>query len=453
VPVYGGRYGLGGRLSGEALLAGLQADGGMGTLVSGLSGEAVLAGVTAGGGMALQISTNTVLVGDSLTAYSYGEIHTATGINALAGAPLKVIKNIGVSGDTVQHILDRIHNSHTASLPGLAGLGVVGWAILRVGTNDTRGGSSINSTVQTAYQNLISALLTYVQRVIVMAVPPCGPNNGGNGSGVNSYNSWLSSYCTGLANVSFIDDTTTVNNGSGGWATGYEPADGIHYDGIAANRMTLDGAAAFAALVSPYGYPNPLITDPADVYPTTAQWIDHPMMDGTGGTNTIGSGSVPTGWTVTAYGSGLSATSDIVAADIDDPVNVPWLRVTPTAVAVASGAYLYITAGMSGRSITDSDPEALELVVQIRFNEFDGTKFTRLLAYVYGIGNEVMTPRPVYFLGDSAENHVIVLRTACSRPNIKVSSADSYLSIELVAVTAYTGAMGSFDIRRASARG
>jgi hypothetical protein len=51
VPVYGGRYGLGGRLSGEALLAGLQADGGMGTLVSGLSGEGVLAGMVAGGGM------------------------------------------------------------------------------------------------------------------------------------------------------------------------------------------------------------------------------------------------------------------------------------------------------------------------------------------------------------------------------------------------------------------
>jgi hypothetical protein len=52
VPVYGGRYGLGGRLSGEALLAGLQADGGMGTQASELSGEGVLAGVTAGGGMA-----------------------------------------------------------------------------------------------------------------------------------------------------------------------------------------------------------------------------------------------------------------------------------------------------------------------------------------------------------------------------------------------------------------
>jgi hypothetical protein len=51
VPVYGGRYGLGGRLSGEALLAGLQADGGMGTQASELSGAAVLYGLTAGGSM------------------------------------------------------------------------------------------------------------------------------------------------------------------------------------------------------------------------------------------------------------------------------------------------------------------------------------------------------------------------------------------------------------------
>lgn len=52
VPVYGGRYPLGGRLSGEALLSGLLAEGGMAALASDLAGEAVLAGVTAGGGMA-----------------------------------------------------------------------------------------------------------------------------------------------------------------------------------------------------------------------------------------------------------------------------------------------------------------------------------------------------------------------------------------------------------------
>lgn len=50
VPVYGGRY-AGGALSGAAVLAGLSADGGMGTQASEMSGAAVLAGVTAGGGM------------------------------------------------------------------------------------------------------------------------------------------------------------------------------------------------------------------------------------------------------------------------------------------------------------------------------------------------------------------------------------------------------------------
>lgn len=52
MPVYGGRYPLGGRLSGEALIAAILAGGGMGASASELAGEAVLGGVSAGGSIA-----------------------------------------------------------------------------------------------------------------------------------------------------------------------------------------------------------------------------------------------------------------------------------------------------------------------------------------------------------------------------------------------------------------
>jgi len=57
VPVNGGRYALGGRLSGEALLSSMLAGGGMGALASMLSGEAVLDGMTAGGSMVGAVPT------------------------------------------------------------------------------------------------------------------------------------------------------------------------------------------------------------------------------------------------------------------------------------------------------------------------------------------------------------------------------------------------------------
>lgn len=451
-PVWAGRY-PSGLLSGNAALGDVAASGGIGSAVSGMSGGAVLGDVVASGGMAVAPSPNAVVIGDSLTAYGYGELHTFTGINALAGAPLRTIGNIGVASETVQQVLNRIDNSSTAASPGMVGFGTVGWAILRIGTNDTRGGTSITSTVQTAYQNLIAKLLTYASRVIVMAVPPCGPNNGGNGSGVNSYNSWLSSYCAGVANVDFINDTTTVNDGSGGWVTGYEPADGIHYSGAAAQRMTADGAAAFAALVSPLGYSSPLITDPADLYPATTQWVDHPFIDGTGGSNSIGSGSVPTGWALSSYGASFAATTSIVAADGGDPNTTPWLRVTPTQVSSATSGYLKLVGLMTGRSISTTDPVALELVAQVRFNAFDATKFSKARAAVYGNGNEYMTPYTNFFMGDAALSGAIVLRTAAPRPNTKQISTDATFELHMVPNQSLTGSMGSFDIRCVSVRG
>lgn len=394
---------------------------------------------------------NLVMVGDSLTAMSYGELHEVAWLNARAGGPLKMIANIGVAGNTVNDILSRIDNSYTNASPGMAGLSDVGWTVLRVGTNNTRGGSSINSTVQGQYQSLIAKILTYSQRLIVLAVPPLGSPE--NGAGVGSYNTWLASYCATVPNCTFIDSTTGVNNGSGGWVSGYTPADGIHFGGKVAQRMGADGAAAFAALLAPYGYASPVSTDAADKYPAAPQWVTNHVMAGTGGTNSIGSGQVPTSWTVNSYGTGFSATTSIVAADVGDPNQTPWLKVDPTAVTNAASGHLQMVAALSGRTITTSDPTRLEVVIEYKFDGFDASRFSTLRAYVYGASNESISGTARLQLGDSSLTLGAVARTALPRSSTTYSHSSATLKFELVPNQIYSGAMGSLYVRCATVRG
>ena len=391
------------------------------------------------------VFANAVLVGDSLTDRSYGELHNFTQINGLSGAPLKVVKNLGEASDTVADVLARIDNVSAAG--GMSDIPDLGWSILRIGTNNTRGGTAINSGVQAQYDDLITKMLTYSQRVIVMAVPPVGSPE--SGAGVNSYNAWLSAYCASTPNVDFIDDCTGVNNGSGDWVSGYAPADGIHVNDKASQRMAADGAAAFAALMSPLGYASPVGKSALDVYPTTNQWVINPTMVGTGGT---GVGTVPNSWSVGGYGTGHVMSSSIVAADVGDANQTPWLRVTPTELSIINNGYLQISAYMSGRAITSVDPEQLDIVAEFRFNNFVASRFKNIYGTVYGSGNEDLGTFKIH-LGDADLNGVMVARSAESRPYTKVASASAFLKIIAPAVANYIGAVGSFDIRCATIKG
>jgi lysophospholipase L1-like esterase len=447
-PIRAGRW-PGGRLAGDIAMAAAVVAGALGVQSSSLAGGVTLDELLAAGSMEATPSANFAVVGDSLTDEAYGSLHTATSLNALSGGVLRMVANIGVAGNTVAQVLARIDNAYTASPPGLAGLSNLGWAILRIGANDLRGGASIGAPLQASYQALIAKLLTYAKRVIVMAVTPMSAPE--SGVGVPGANAWLASYCATVPGVYFIDDTAGVGDGAGGWAAPYLPTDGIHYGARAAARMTADGAAAFAAILAPYGYASPLITDPADVYPAQPQWIVHPYMDGTSGTVSGGfSGQVPSGWAVNGYGSGFVGTCSIVASDDGNPS--PWLRITPTSIGAGGGAAISITAAMAGRSITTVDPPTLEHALQVRFNAFDSTKFSDLKCYAYGTSNEVIGGQSRVWLGDAVMSGIVVPRIA-TRRKAPGAHASSYLQMYLTPTTAYTGAMGSIDIRRASVRG
>lgn len=441
VPVYGGRYGLGGQLSGEALLAGLQADGGMGTQASELSGAAALAGVTAGGGMGILKSERTALVGDSLTALSYGPLHPYTWANGIAGGALKFVANCGVASDTIQDVINRIDNSYTSGSPGLAGLSPLGRVFLRIGTNNFRGGTGISGGTESQYITLFGKLLTYCSEVIVFAVPPVGSPE--NGSGIPSVNAWLSSYCAANpSTMKFINDCVTVDNGSGDWATGYVPFDGVHFSNTGSCQIGFDGGAALAAHLS--GYSSPLSTDPADKYPAQPQWVDNHVNAGSG---------VPTGWSLGSYGSGFASSGSLVAADVADPNQVPWFRVTPTQVTAGSGAYLAVECGLSGAAITTSVPDVLELLYEIRFNAFDSSKFKHVRMLALGNNNEELCPPMFLHLSNGTLTRSCVARQAIRRSGTRITHTSCSLVFALEAASSFTGGMGTFDLRCLTIRG
>lgn len=396
-------------------------------------------------------SVRTLLVGDSLTALSYGSLHPYTWSLGLNGGYLQPVANIAIAGNTVGDILARIDNSYTNATPGAAGLGQLGWFILRAGANDFRGGSSINSTIQGQYDSLISKLLTYCTRGVVCALTPMSAPE--NGAGVGGANAWLSSYCAANSRLFYLDDCVTVNNGSGGWASGYVPGDGIHTTNAGSYRMGIDGAAALASHLGSFGYASPLSTDGADVYPAQPQWVATHLMAGTGGSNGLaGGGAVATGWSVGAAGANINGTCEKVASVDANPT--PWQRINPTQIQDnGTDGGLGMSVALTGRTITDTDPDSLDVVMEVRMTALQTQRFRYLRVTPYGASNEDLAP-PMYLrMGDGPTTGTAVMRCAIRRSGTRVAHSAAQLNITLCSAEAFTGGMGSIDFRCVTVRG
>lgn len=381
------------------------------------------------------------LVGDSLTALSYGPLHPYGW--TLGG--LKTIANAGVASDTIQNVLSRIDNSYTAGSPGLAGLPEpLGWVVLRIGTNNFREGASLTTTTQNAYIALFDRLLSYASRVMVMAVPPVYDVGDSRGNGIPGVNAWLSSYCAGREGMHFVDDCADVRNG-GNWADSAYASDGIHFSNRGSYMLGKTGAPLVAAILAPYGYAPPLVTDAADKYPSTNNWVQNSVM--------AGAGTVPTGWTVGQQGSGNSVTTSIVPADGGDANSVPWLRVTPSSVG-ANTTWITLRASLLFPPITLSAPDVLDICTEVRFNDLDASRFLHMWHFVYGTDNENLSP-PAYLRLSAPElvNRTLTWRTAVRRSGTRKDTHPSaYIDWRMRPSTAFTGAMGSFDVRCLSIR-
>lgn len=397
------------------------------------------------------LSPRTALIGDSLTEPTNYGLSSFYWLNGLNGGKLQAVANAGVSGNTVGNVLSRVDNAYgdgSSSTRGLAGIGSLGYIVVRIGTNDARASTSIASLAAT-YTSLLNKLATYAGRVIILAVPPLS-NSGFNALAVQ-YNTWLAAFAVATpSKFTFVDDCSALRDGSNVQIASFFNADGIHFIGAGTMQAGITGAAAFGAVLGNYV---PGLALAGDVYPAQPQWFVNPANAGTAGSASGGfSGTVATGLSISNYGSGISGTCSIVAADAGDANPTPWQRITPTATNyTGAGEAIRIASTLAGRAIGASDPSEFEHEIEIRLNALNCDKFLGLNSWVQGASGVMSASLPM-LMGGGVQTRQAIARHKMARTSL-VTHASAILYIDLKTAAIFSGAMGSIDFRNVTVRG
>jgi hypothetical protein len=411
-------------------------------------------GTIYGGRVAVPSLATVALVGDSLTDKTYG-LSPFPVANGVSGGRLQVIENIGVQSQTVSQVLARIDNQHDASpysTAGLAGLPPLGFVDLRIGTNDARTGA-FGSKAAT-YDALFVKLLGYAEKVIVRPVPPLGGPVVAANANVPAYNAYLSAKCAASGGaLIWLDDCVSMKDGAGAQLAQFFDEDGIHFNDFGTWQAGLDSQAVYESIIAAGNYPDPRSTDSADKYPAQPQWVTNHVNAGTSGTATGGfTGTVPTGWGVSPNGSGMTVVCSIVAADVGDANQTPWLRRTITATG-ASGN-VRTTTTLAGRSVTTIDPSEYETVMELRFNNLNPAYFSGVRSWVQGTPGGALTDTLMCRIGGTdLINETLVMRQKYERLNATAATTNSILYLDLTVKATGSGALGSFDTRCVTIRG
>jgi lysophospholipase L1-like esterase len=396
-------------------------------------------------------SANAALIGDSLTDDSFG-LTTFYWMNGVAGGNLKLISNAGVSGETVGNMLTRVDNAWDASPRGMSGLTALEYIVLRAGTNDARAGTAIAGALTTQYNSLLAKLAGYASKVLVCAVPPL---TGAANLKVLDYNAFLlANYNSGQ--FTFVDDCVNVRDGSNNQIAGFFNVDAIHFNEKGVYQIGIDGGAVLAPLLT--GYSSPLVTDAADVYPAQPQWFRNPTNAGTGGTAGSGfTGTVADNMSIGAIGAGVAGTLSIVAADVGDPNQVPWQRITIT--QGQAGSEVAMSASANGRSITAIDPTVVDLLAQVRFTGFDATNVNYVsLAMQGSTTGEHMASVALKCLGATGITKTVTARRAVPR-SVGVDAAaiqagaSVFIEIPFAGTFGPAASIGTIDFRCYTLRG
>lgn len=419
------------------------------------SGQAVYAGRNPPSVPAPALAT--AIIGDSLTThllgYNWSPFFWINGLYA-KGAQ-KLIANAGISGNTVSQMLSRVHNDYTNATPGLAGLGLLGLIYVRAGTNDARAAVPIAS-LSTAYTNLLNAVKTYCERVIILSVPPIGSPEGSfaaKNALTLDYNAWLAAFAAANpSGFTFVDDTSVMRDEAGAQLPGYF-GDGIHNNGLATYTEGKAASTPLAAMFSSYGYASPLSTDPADVHPAQPQYVPNHLMAGADTVAGTFPGQKATGWGIGNNGSPITGTVSKVAADVGDPNQTPWQCIEPTEVfRNGAGQSIRITTALVGPAITETFPARWDLMMELRFEAFDTSKFSVFRAWIQGNTGTKLSADLDLKLGGGPITEQLVLRHAM--PRIGPSAqASSVLYIDLPISASFAGPMGKFLYRCVTARG
>lgn len=395
---------------------------------------------------------NAAIVGDSLVAFGTSSVYW---INGLLGGKLKLIGSAGVSSETTQDVLDRINNAYTDALPGLGGLSL-GWCFLRIGTNDSRNGTSI-ATLGPIYDDLIAAILTHADFLVIQAVPP---RKAGTTTVISTdYNNYLAAACAAdPAHLLFVDDSSNLQSG-GALIEKYFVAEAgpqwIHLSSAGVIKQGQQGATN-STLISMLGsYTTPVSDDAADVYPAQPQWVTNHVNAGTSGTKSGGvTGTVPNNWSIVGSGS-VAATASIVSADGGDSNQTPWIDLEVTTGSSSGGAGFVVKSVLSGRTITTTDPASCDAITEFQFIDFDGTKAGDFTMYAMheANGQKLCPNSTLLCLGfdDALINGTSVLRSALPRNNANAQSATTFF-IEFD-TAAFTGSSGHVRMRCSTVTG
>lgn len=413
------------------------------------NGKLALTGIASA--IAGTLTGDIAYAGDSLIDLGYGICSARLGA-ALSLCPPRAVFNGGVAGNTIKDLADRF-SAMLAAFPSAAT-----W-VIRIGTNGPG-----TSTYQTEFGRLFTMLAAAGKVGVFHAIPPKNTTAGVDSPFI-AENAWLKAQCdANPAGLRFIDDSAGIGDANYVVLSGYT-SDGIHMNGKGVYVQAKAMAPRYAAIFAPV---DPRILDATDKYVSNAasdQWVQNPLMAGTGGTKGSGiTGTVADNWDVAGYGAGTGGVALIVAADAGDPVQVPWLRVA-NVTSGGSGHELDFTTVLAHPAVAaDSTIKRLDIVAEMRFNALNMNPVSGLLMDVYVGGSNVGPSNNIPFdggIGTITER--MVLRASLPRTqqasagNAATLSAYGANTMRLMLRLGFNAAqatpMGSIDIRCVSVRG
>lgn len=429
---------------------------------SAASGGGIYAGVAAPGNVpAAGVARTFAMIGDSMNSPSFG--HGAIPwLNAKLGGAFQVLANSAFNGRTLAQLSTEMGNSYLADeAPGLGGLPAsIGWLFIEIGTGTARGldaspGVDLTPTLEGYFETIVTDALTRAEVVVLGGLQPLG-GLGGIANKSSVFGAW-NAYIQNLAEthpsgrVYYVYDGADLADEDGVILTEFYLEDYGHNSDAGNRQRALSSLAQWQALLANQSYGNPLITDPAYVYPAEDQWNPNPTNAGTGGTFGSGwSGTAPDGMRVDGNGAGTGGTVAIVAADVGDANQTDWVEVTPT--SSQAGSNIRVSFPGAGRSLTSLDPTTLEQMLEIEFIGL--ANHNGFAAWIQGSsGGAFVRAIEAGWSTATAITDGGIFRQAMQRINPATTSGATTCFLDVGGAATASGSMGKFRFRNYTVEG
>lgn len=364
-----------------------------------------------------------VVAGDSLTDLAYPSGGYRAGL-PLTRNPPRVIYNAGVTNNTTTDLLNRFDADVIAKGAQIA--------MVRIGTN---GGNIVPD-----FTAMFGKLKTAGMKGVFHAIPPKGLGTPSVMSPFDATNIWIKAQCEADPNwLQFVDDSRDLGDAFYNCIPSFY-IDNIHMNG---KGVMAQGRSMSPRLQQILAQVDPRVVDSADKYPSTNQYVQNGQI--------AGSGALPTGWSAGAFGGSTTASTAIIAADVGDPVQVPWLRVTY--LTGGGGTFAFSVNPPMLNPAIDASIKRFDIVAELRLNNLDTDKCSSLAVQVAAGANPI-AGGTINIGGAGVISERMVYRDSLNRNTTLTYTANQLTaSMTLVFSSAFTTSIGSIDIRCVSIRG